>query len=270
MFLILLTLFSYTGFEQAHAADQDISSASFSSFRSPKVPVSNITIVNIFPHDPESFTEGLVYHKGFLYESTGLSGKSSLKKIDIRSGKIMKETRLSDAYFGEGIAIIDNKIYQLTWQNQTAIIYDLSSFKVTGKYSYQGEGWGLATDGKILFMSDGSSVISCIDPASFTLTRKIKVYNGNIPVNNLNELEYVKGEIWANIFMEDLIARISPQTGRILGWVDLSRLRSMLPEPEKRDVLNGIAYNPDGDRIYVTGKYWQKLFEIKLQNSKKQ
>jgi len=266
LFLLLSVFFFCTGLEQATAELQQ--SSSFGLLKTTKAPISNINIVNIFPHDPESFTEGLVYHKGYLYESTGLNGQSFLKKTEIKSGKIIKEVKLSEKYFAEGMAILDNKIYQLTWQNQTGFIYDLQSFKETGKFSYSGEGWGLTTNGEKLFMSNGSPMISCIDPVSFAVIRKIKVHDGKIPVNNLNELEFIRGEIWANIFMEDVIARISPQTGKVLGWIDLGRLRPMFPDPGNRDVLNGIAYDPEGDRIFVTGKYWTKLFEIKVQNQK--
>jgi glutamine cyclotransferase len=262
---MLISIF-FAALEPANAELQKSSSSVF--LLTTKAPISNINIINIFPHDPESFTEGFVYHKGYLYESTGLNGKSFLKKMEITSGKIIKEVKLSEEYFGEGMAILDNKIYQLTWKNKTGFIYDLLSFQETGKFSYQGEGWGLTTDGKILFMSDGSPVISCIDPASFAVIRKIKVSDRKMPVNNLNELEFIRGEIWANIFMEDVIARISPQTGKVLGWIDLSQLHQMLPDQGKRDALNGIAYDPEGDRIFVTGKFWPKLFEIKVKNQK--
>ena len=268
LFVLLLTFFFCTGLEPATAELRK--SSSFSLLKITKAPISTINIVNIFPHDPESFTEGLVYHQGYLYESTGLNGKSFLKKIEIKSGKIIKEVKLRNEYFGEGMAILHNKIYQLTWKNQIGFIYDLRSFKEMGKFSYQGEGWGLATDGKILFMSDGSPVISCVDPSSFAVIRKIKVSDRKMPVNNLNELEFVRGEIWANIFMEDIIARISPQTGKVLGWIDLSELSLLLPAVQRGDVLNGIAYDSESDRIFVTGKYWHKLFEIKVQNQKQQ
>jgi glutaminyl-peptide cyclotransferase len=259
----LLLFFSYSGFNSVNAEQQIISSCGY--LKITKTPIASIKVINTFPHDSESFTEGLVYHRGYLYESTGLKGKSSLKKIEIKSSKVTKEVKLDAEYFGEGIAILGNKIYQLTWQNQTGFVYDLSSFKKVGKFSYQGEGWGLATDGKVLFMSDGSSEISCIDPTSFATILKIKVLDGQLPVTNLNELEFVRGELWANIFMEDVIVRISPRTGNVLGWIDLSPLHLMLKKSGKRDVLNGIAYDPQGDRIFVTGKLWPKLFEIKVQ-----
>jgi glutamine cyclotransferase len=262
-----MIFFFCSSWKPANAADNKISSFTF--LRNTKALISNITIINTFPHDPESFTEGLVYHQGYLYESTGLNGKSALKKIDIRSGKVLQEIKLAEEYFGEGIVILGDKIYQLTWQNQKGFIYDLSSFKRIGEFSYSGEGWGLATDGKMLFRSNGTAVISVIDPASFTIIRKIKVHDGNTPVNNLNELEFIRGEIWANVFMDDVIVRIAPQTGKVLGWIDLSPLHLMLPVTAGKDVLNGIAYDPEGDRVFVTGKLWPKLFEIKVQNQKK-
>lgn len=265
LFIMLLSIF-FAALEPATAELQQ--SSSFGLLKTTKAPISNINVINIFPHDPESFTEGLVYHKGYLYESTGLNGKSFLKKIEIKSGKVIKEVKLSEEYFGEGMAILDNKIYQLTWKNQTGFIFDLPGFRQIGKFSYSGEGWGLATDGKIMFMSDGSSQIACRDPVSFKIIRKIDVRDANRPVDKLNELEIIGGEIWANVFMEDVIARISPQTGKILGWIDLSQLHLMLPDPGKKDVLNGIAYDPEGDRIFVTGKFWPKLFEIKRKTKK--
>ncbi len=264
LFLLVLVLFSCTGLEQATAELQQ--SSSFLLLKTTKAPISNIKIINIFPHDPESYTQGLVYHQGYLYESTGLKGKSVLKKMEIKSGKVIKIIKLREKYFGEGMAILDNKIYQLTWQNQTGLIYDLSSFREMGKFYYSGEGWGLTTDEKSLILSNGTSVITYLNSKSFKVIRKIIVQDGEMPVNNLNELEFVRGEIWANVFQEDVIARISPQTGNVLGWIDLSQLNSLLPHSERKDVLNGIAYDLEGDRLFITGKFWPKLFEIKVQN----
>ena len=262
LFLMLLTLFFCTG----PATAQLQQSSTFHHLKTTKTPIATITIINIFPHDPESFTQGLVYHQGYLYESAGLYGKSALKKMDIKSGKAIKIVRLGDQYFGEGMAILGNNIYQLTWQNQTGFIYDLTSFQAKGEFSYTGEGWGLTSDGKSLILSSGTAFISYLNPKTYKVIRKIKVRDGDIPVNNLNELEYIRGEIWANVFMEDVIVRISPQTGKVLGWIDLSQLKALLPRSETRDVLNGIAYDAEGDRIFITGKFWPKLFEIKIIN----
>jgi glutaminyl-peptide cyclotransferase len=263
-FLVTLIFFLCISWKQAEAEQKKI--PPFSFFRTTKAPLSGIAVINIFPHDLESFTQGLVYHQGYLYESTGLNGKSVLQKIELKSGKVIKKVELSQKYFGEGIAILDNKIYQLTWQNQTGFIYDLLSFRKTGKFSYQGEGWGLTTDGKSLIMSDGTPVITYMNPKTLKVIRNIKVQDGERPVNNLNELEFIRGEIWANVFLEDVIVRISPQTGKVLGWINLNQLNAMLPVSSRRDVLNGIAYDQEGDRIFVTGKFWPKLFEIKVQN----
>lgn len=262
--LLLAVFFFCTGFEPVKYEFQN--SSLLGVLKTTRSPVSDIAVINIFPHDPESFTQGLVYHKGYLYESTGLNGKSVLKKIEIKSGKVIKKVNLDADFFGEGMVILDNRIYQLTWKNQTGFIYDLQSFRKTGKFSYHGDGWGLATDGKSLIMSNGSSVITFLNPKTFKVIRKIEVQDGGVPVNNLNELEFVQGEIWANIFLEDIIARISPQTGKVVGWINLRRLQALLPRSGRRDVLNGIAYDRGGDRIFITGKFWPGLFEVKLQN----
>lgn len=267
IFLLLSIFFFCTGFGPETSELQN--NSLLQHFRTSKTPVSDISIVNIFPHDPASFTEGLICHQGYLYESTGLNGKSVLKKNEIKSGKVIKKVDLNQQYFGEGIAILDKKIYQLTWRNQTGFIYDSLSFRKIGEFSYSGEGWGLTTDGKYLIMSNGTSEITYLNPKTFQVIRKIKVRDGEIQVDNLNELEFIQGEIWANVFMEDIIARISPQTGKVLGWIDLKQLYALLPDLGRRDVLNGIAYDHEGGRIFVTGKYWPKLFEIKVQNRKK-
>lgn len=261
-FLISLIFLFCVNWKQANAEDQK--TALFNLLKNTKAPISKINIINIFPHDPESFTQGLVYHQGALYESTGLNGKSDIRKIELSSGQVKKKVKLSREYFGEGMAILDNKIYQLTWLSQTGFVYDLKSFQRTGKFSYRGEGWGLATDGKSLIMSNGTPVITYLKPKTFEVIRKIKVRDGKMPVNDLNELEFIRGEIWANVFTADVIARISPQTGKVLGWIDLSKLNSVLPHQGKRDVLNGIAYDSEDDRIFVTGKFWPNIFEIRL------
>lgn len=261
--LILLVIISCASRGQANAEDQK--TASFHLLKNTKAPVSKINVISILPHDPESFTQGLVYHRGYLYESTGLNGESSLKKIELNSGKVIKRVELGKEYFGEGMTILGNKVYQLTWLNQTGFIYDLSSLKKTGKFSYQGEGWGLTTDGKSLILSNGTPVITFLNPGTFQVIRKINVRDGKMPVSNLNELEFIRNEIWANVFTTDVIARISPRTGKVLGWIDLGCLPALLPQSGKRDVLNGIAFDKDNNRIFVTGKFWPGIFEIKLE-----
>jgi len=262
--IILLLPVFFLGFGSALAAEKVQEWPSYALPRKTKAPISDIKIINIFPHDPDAFTQGLIYHHGYLYESTGLKGKSTLRKVDIKTGKIIKIIKLAPEYFGEGITILGKNIYQLTWQNKTGFVYDLKEFKKVRTFSYPGEGWGITTDGQYLFMSDGSSVISCVDPVTVAVLRKIIIHEGQQQIGNLNELEFIKGEIWANIFQKDLIVRISPATGKILGWVDLSLLYSLIPEHNRIDVLNGIAYDKIHDRIFVTGKLWPKIFEIKV------
>lgn len=229
-----------------------------------KMPISSIVVKNFYPHDTGAFTQGLFFHEGCIYESTGLNGKSILARKEVITGKSLQEVKISYKYFGEGIAVLKRNIYQLTWQNETLLIYSVRSFKKIREIKYRGEGWGLTSDGKHLLMSDGSSTITFRDPDSFKVVREIHVRDGETPVDHLNELEFIKGEIWANIFTEDIIVRISPKNGKVTGWINLSALRSYLPRNDSVDVLNGIAYDVNTDRIFVTGKYWPKIFEIQL------
>lgn len=228
-----------------------------------KVPIAAIEVVNIYPHDADAFTQGLLFHDGKLYESTGRYGKSVLSVKDIKTGKVLREVKVADEYFGEGITLLKDKIYQLTWQNETLLIYDARSLKEIRKIKYAGEGWGLTTNGRHLLMSNGSSTLTFHDSETFKVIRKIHVRDGDRAILRLNELEFVKGEILANIFMEDWVVRISPKTGKVKGWIDLSSIRSYLPRHAQIDVINGIAYDESADRIFVTGKLWPKLFEIR-------
>lgn len=235
-----------------------------SSLLKTRVPIASVDVKNSYPHDPGAFTQGLFFHQDDLYESTGLNGKSTLVRKNVQTGKILRAVKLPREYFAEGIALLNGKIYQLTWRNQIAMIYDAGSFQTIGQLKYQGEGWGLTSDGRYLLMSNGSPEITFRDPDSFRVVRKIKVHDGDTPVEYLNELEYIKGEIWANVFTQDIVARISPKDGRVIGWIDLSLLRAYLPRHANVDVLNGIAYDEERRRIFVTGKYWPKIFEIQL------
>lgn len=262
--IILLLPVFFLGLGSALTADKVQEWPSYALLGETKAPISKIKVINIFPHDSDAFTQGLVYHNGYLYESTGRNGKSTLRKVDLKTGKIIKIIKLAQEYFGEGITILGKNIYQLTWQNKTGFVYDLEELKKVRTFSYEGEGWGITTDDQYLLMSDGSAVISRIDPVTFAVVRKIIVHDGQQQIGNLNELEFIKGEIWANIFREDIIVRISPLTGKILGWVDLSLLYSLIPKHNPIDVLNGIAYDNMRDRIFVTGKLWPKIFEIKV------
>jgi glutamine cyclotransferase len=227
-------------------------------------PVSSVAVVNVYPHDSTNFTQGLFFHQGFFYESTGLHGKSFLYRKDIKTGKTMQKVKMAKEYFGEGISLLKDKIYQLTLESGIVFVYDRQTFRLIGKMKYEGEGWGLTSDGKCLLMSNGSSTITFRDPGSFQVVRKIEVRDGNRFVDRLNELEFIEGEIWAHVFTQDIIVRISPKSGRVKGWLDLSALRSYLPQNAKVDVLNGLAYDAKGKRIFVTGKFWPNVFEIRV------
>jgi glutaminyl-peptide cyclotransferase len=222
-------------------------------------------IVNVFPHDRGAFTEGLLYLKGVLFESTGLNGRSDLRQVDLASGRVLRQVRLSGQYFGEGLTILGKKIYQLTWKNQKGFVYGLDSFAQEGDFAYPGEGWGLTTDGHSLIMTDGSNEIRFLDPATFKVTRTLRVTRHGLPLTQLNELEWVKGELYANIWQTQTVARIDPATGRLLGLIDFSGL--LTPDDYRSDgvdVLNGIAYDAASDRLFVTGKNWPKLFEVRV------
>jgi glutamine cyclotransferase len=228
-----------------------------------KTPVSGYTVVRAYPHDPNAFTQGLEYRDGVLYEGTGLAGKSAIRKVDLETGKVLQEERLNPSYFGEGITVTAGKLFELTWQNKTGFVYDAKTFKLIRNFSYFGEGWGLAHDDAGLIMSDGTSTLRFLEMTRFTERRSVKVTDGGAPIANLNELEMIKGEIWANVWQTDYIARISPRDGRVVGWINLKGLSASLAlKPDA--VLNGIAYDSASDRVFVTGKLWPKLFEIKL------
>ena len=223
-------------------------------------------VVNAYPHDSRAYTQGLVYRDGFLYESTGLNGRSTLRKVRLETGEIVQEHRLDAKYFGEGLTDWNSRLVQLTWQTNVGFVYDLTTFKPVRTFAYSGEGWGLTHDGKRLIMSDGESSgeLRFVDPSSFKELGRLTVRDQNRPVGNLNELELVNGEIFANIYQTDRIARIDLSSGRVTGWIDLEGL---LPVADRRgaDVLNGIAYDRAGDRLFVTGKLWPRLFEIRLE-----
>ena len=228
------------------------------------IPTYGYQIVNIWPHDSNAFTQGLILVDGKLLESTGQEGSSSLRNVEIASGKVLKKVDVPPPYFAEGITVLNGKVYQLTWQHNVGFIYDLQTLEKSGQFEYEGDGWGLTTDGQSLIISDGSNRLKFLDPASFRVTRTISVVDGGTSVNQLNELEFVKGEIYANIWHSDRIAAIDPQTGRVKAWIDLTGL---MPEDEPLDeeaVLNGIAYDQANDKFYVTGKLWPRLFEIKV------
>jgi glutamine cyclotransferase len=227
-------------------------------------PEYTFKVIHSFPHDSAAFTQGLVYHDGFLYEGTGLEGRSSLRKVRLETGEVVQKIDLSPEYFGEGIAILNNQVIQLTWKSETGFVYDLKTFHLLRQFKYPGEGWGLATNGREVFMSDGSAGIRVLDSATLQEKRRLKVHDANGPVTQLNELEFVEGEIFANVWQTDRIARISPVSGKVVGWIDLKGLLSPVFKLENGAVLNGIAYDAARKRLFVTGKLWPNLFEIQL------
>jgi glutamine cyclotransferase len=227
------------------------------------VPVYGYRIVNAYPHDPGAFTQGLVYRDGRLYEGTGLHGSSSMRKVELETGKVLKRHDLPEQYFGEGVAFCGSRLIQLTYQSKIGFIYNLD-LQPVGSFNYPTEGWGLTCDGSRLILSDGTATLRWLDAKTFKIIKQITVTDQGRPVGRLNELEYVKGEIFANIWKTDTIVRISPDTGAVTGWIDLGGLSQQLEPIALIDVLNGIAYDERGDRLFVTGKLWPKLFEIRL------
>jgi len=228
------------------------------------VPVYTYIIINKVPHDFNAYTQGLVYCDGFLYESTGRRGQSSLRKVNPNDGAVIALHSLADEFFGEGITILDDKIYQLTWQSYTGFIYDKSTFLLMQEFFYNTEGWGITHNGKELIISDGTSSLFFFDPVTFEILREIDVTDENGPVEDLNELEYVNGEIFANILYSYKIARIDPLNGKVVGYIDLTGILSNEKIDYPIDVMNGIAYDLETDRLFITGKLWPHVFEIRL------
>jgi glutamine cyclotransferase len=222
-------------------------------------PVYTYRVVGTYPHDPAAFTEGLLYTDGIFYEGTGLYGRSSLRRVDPETGQVLQSVDLADKYFGEGVAMVDDSLIQLTWREHTAFTYDRHSFAVTGQFTYTTEGWGLTYDGRSLIMSDGSNTLRFRDPLTFEETGSVQVFDGETAVTLLNELEFIRGEVYANVWLTDRIARIDPHTGRVTAWIDLTGLK-----PAQTDELNGIAYDAVQERLFVTGKLWPYLYEIEL------
>jgi glutaminyl-peptide cyclotransferase len=233
-----------------------------------KPPASDMLgyeVIHTYPHDPRAFTQGLLYVDGHLYESTGLNGRSSIRMVDLNTGRVLQKYDLPAEYFGEGLTDWGSTLVQLTWQAHKGFVYDRFTFSLLRTFTYEGEGWGLTHDEKGLILSDGTSYLRFLDPKSFKETRRIHVTNANGQgIEDLNELEYVHGEIYANIWHSDRIARISPRNGKLLGWIDLSGLMAKGDQPDPDAVLNGIAYDSKDNRLFVTGKLWPKLFEIKV------
>jgi glutaminyl-peptide cyclotransferase len=229
----------------------------------PAVPVYGYTVVRSYPHDPRAFTQGLLFRNGVFYEGTGMNGRSGIRKVKVETGEVLQSKAIGAEYFGEGITDWKGSLIEITWQSEIGFVYDINTFERTRTWSYKGEGWGLTQDGTRIIMSDGTSELRFLDPETLKETGRITVRDARGPVERLNELEYVKGEIFANVWTTDRIARISPKDGRVTGWIDLAGL---LPASERAgaDVLNGIAYDGAGDRLFVTGKQWPRVFEIRL------
>ncbi|MDP1798545.1 MAG: glutaminyl-peptide cyclotransferase [Planctomycetaceae bacterium] len=227
-------------------------------------PVETVRVIASYPHDPDAFSQGLIMADGVLYEGTGTFGASSLRQVDLKTGRVERIVPLDQEYFGEGITLVDNKIFQLTWKNRLGIIYDRETLAPQSSFRYSGEGWGLTTDGKELILSDGTSYLRFISLDKFDVVRRVQVRSSQGAIDKLNELEYVDGEIYANIWYSDRIARISPKTGEVLGWIDLSNLYPARQRPSREHVLNGIAYDAKEKQLYVTGKNWPKLYQVEV------
>jgi len=227
----------------------------------PGIQMYGYQIQRVYPHDRRAFTQGLQYVDGVLYEGTGLNGRSSIRKVELETGNVLQQRDLSAEYFGEGITVWKNDLIELTWQARVAFVYDRATFQLKKQFSYPGEGWGLTHDGTNLIMSDGSEQLRVLDPVTFSERRRIRVTSAGAPLRDLNELEFVKNEILANVWQTDYVARIAPDTGVVVGYIDLRGLLSPA-ERASADVLNGIAYDAARDRLFITGKLWPKLFEI--------
>jgi len=227
------------------------------------LPVYGYRLVRAYPHDADAFTQGLQYVDGVFYEGTGLNGRSSIRKVELETGKVLQKRDLPSEHFGEGITVWKNDLIELTWQSHIAFVYDRATFEPKKRFSYPGEGWGLTHDGTNLIMSDGSNELRVLDPVTFAEKRRIKVTATGAPLRNLNELEIVKGEIFANVWQTEYVARIAPDTGMVVGYIDLRGLLTTA-ERAKTDVLNGIAYDAAHDRLFITGKLWPKVFEIQI------
>ena len=219
-------------------------------------------VINVYPHDSNAFTQGLAIDEGVMYEGTGLTGESSLRRVDLETGDVLQIYELPSNLFGEGITVFDDKIIQLTWQSQIGFVYDKSSFDLLQNFSYSTQGWGITTDGTRLIMSDGSANLYFLNPETFEKTGQVEVHDGNTSVTKLNELEYINGEVYANVWLTNKIAIINPNTGQVTGWIDLTGIYT--PTGDSNNVLNGIAYDSANNRLFVTGKRWSQLFEIKL------
>jgi glutaminyl-peptide cyclotransferase len=264
MMMLVLVWFAACGMHvRGDAGDVPPSHATRSDGRS-QVAYYSYEVIHAWPHDRTAFTQGLVFHDGDLLESTGLNGQSTLRDVELNSGRVLKQISIPPEYFGEGLAVIGARIYQLTWQNRKGFVYDVATFRQEGEFSYDCEGWGLTTDGRWLILSDGTSRIRFLDPATFRHVRTINVTAFGLPIERLNALEWFKGEIFANVWQSDEVVRIDPSSGVVRGIIDFTGLLSRRERRPDTDVLNGIAYDAANDRLFVTGKRWPKIFEVRL------
>lgn len=232
---------------------------------SPRPPtLYTYDVVAAYPHDPDAYTQGLIFRNGALYESTGLNGRSSLRKVRLETGEVLQQARVPREYFAEGLTEWKGELFQLTWQSRVVFVYGLADLARKRTLDYAGEGWGLANDGQQLILSDGTEFLRFIDPTTFREVRRVAVRENDRPIRDLNELEFVDGEVFANVWHTDRIARIAPATGQVTGWIDLKGLLASGYRLDPEAVLNGIAYDAAGKRLFVTGKLWPKLFEIRV------
>lgn len=241
----------------------DITSG-FSIYASNEPKILNYTIVNTYPHDINAYTQGFEFYNGILLEGTGQYKESTLRKTDYKTGKVTKQIKLEDKYFGEGITVLKDKIYQLTWKEKTGFVYDAKTFKLEKTFSFETEGWGITNDGEKLYMSDGSEKIYTLDPTTLKVIDNISVYTAGSKIESINEMEWVNGKIWANVYQKDVIAVINPKTGAVENVINCSELKSKVTQHSEIDYFNGIAYNPSTKTYFVTGKNWDKTFEIKI------
>lgn len=262
IFFVLISCGNKDVDKQIYEPQKDLQTNNVQKVKLP--PTISWEIIETLPHDVNAYTQGLIYHDDYLYESTGHYGQSTIRKINPETGQVLKKESIPDAYFGEGITILDNKMYMLTWESRLCLIINLETFKIENTFSYRGEGWGITDDGTFLIMSDGSNLLRYIDPTLRQVVKTLPVsYNGR-PVSKLNELEFINGKIWANLYGEDRIAVIEPTTGAIEFVIDFSELRKSEKQNPFAEVFNGIAYDKNKNEIYLTGKNWSGLHKIKI------
>ncbi|MEY2739729.1 MAG: hypothetical protein RL259_1638 [Bacteroidota bacterium] len=235
---------------------------SFSIYASQEPQLLNYTIVNTYPHDSNAYTQGFEFYNGVLLEGTGQYKESTLRKTDYKTGKVNQQIKLEDTFFGEGITVLNGKIYQLTWKEKTGFVYDANTLALEKKFTFDTDGWGLTNDGTNLYMSDGSEIIYILDPTTFKVIDRIGVYTAGSKIDSINEMEWINGKIWANIYQKDVIAVINPKTGAVENVINCADLKTKVTQHPEVDYFNGIAYNPATKTYFVTGKNWDKTFEI--------